>query len=200
VCIPTQGNVLINSAYVINTITGDSGKIDLPGVAYVARGIVRDDPASVSWDSDNQDWESDVTFWDQQTYSPTEDSVLICDPDSNQLLSYGTIDTINGQPMYAFVERQSMAANDNILRALVTRVVPRLSGEPGEVINIRVGGQAYFDQPIAWSDPVPFTIGHDVAADVQVEGRLISVRFEGTTDRVWKLHSYRLGIVDLGLF
>ena len=69
-----------------------------------------------------------------------------------------------------------------------------------KLINIRVGGQAYFDRPIQWSNPVPFTIGTDVAVDVQVEGRLISVRFEGTTSRAWKLHSYRLGIVDLGLF
>lgn len=200
VCIPTQGSSLLNLAYVINTQTGDSGKLDLPGVAYVARGIVRSAESGISWDSDAEAWDADITFWDQQTYSPTEDSILICDPDSNQLLSHGTTDTVNGQPLYAFVERQSLMMNENILRALVTRVVPRLSGQPGEVINIRVGGQSYFDQPISWSDPIPFVIGTNVGVDLQVEGRLISIRFEGTTSRVWRLHSYRLGVVDLGLY
>jgi hypothetical protein len=82
----------------------------------------------------------------------------------------------------------------------VTRVLPRLEGTTGEVVNIRCGGQAYFAQPITWSDPVPFTIGEDVGVDVQTEGRLISVRFEGATNRQWILHSYKLEVVDLGLF
>lgn len=199
VCIPTQGNALLNRAYMINTTTSDSGKLDLPGVAFVARGIVSvADP--VSWDADPDSWDSDITFWEQQTYSPTEDGILLCDPDQNHLFSHGTTDGADGQPMYAFAERQSLPINDNIQRALVTRLIPRLQGAPGEVIQIRVGGQAYFDQPINWSDPQDFTIGASVGVDVQVEGRMISVRFEATTDRAWTLHSYKLEVVDLGLF
>lgn len=200
VCIPTQGQPYLNRAYVINVLTGDCGIIELPLVAFVARGIVAQGSANISWDSDPEAWDSDNTFWDQQTYSPTEDSILICDVDDNKLWSHGTTDTADGQPLAAFVERQSLPINDNINRALVTRLVPRLDGEPGETINIRVGGQAYFNQPINWSDPQPFVIGTDVGVNVQVEGRLISVRFEAVTNRVWKLHSYKMEVVDLGLF
>ena len=151
-------------------------------------------PRLIAWDSDPASWDTDITFWDQQTYSPTEDSILICDADDNKLWSATARSTpSDGQPMYAFVERQSLPINDNILRALTLRVMPRLEGEPGEVINIRVGGQAYFNQPITWSDPQPFVIGQDVGVNVQTEGRLISIRFEGTTNRVWKLHSYKIG-------
>ena len=200
VCIPTQGQPYLNRAYVINVLTGDCGVLDLPLVTYVARGIVQQGAGMTTWDTDPAAWDTDVTFWDQQTYSPTEDSILICDADDNKLWAHGTIDTIDGQPMYAFVERQSLPINDNILRALTLRVLPRLEGEPGEIINIRVGGQAYFNQPITWSDPQPFVIGQDVGVNVQTEGRLISVRFEGTTARVWKLHSYKMEVVDLGLF
>jgi hypothetical protein len=200
VCIATQGQTWLNRAYVINTITGDVGKLDMPGVAFVARGIVAATVGGNSWDSDSNSWDSDITFWDQQSYSPTEDSLLLCDPDANKLWNHGLTDTIDGQPMPAFCERLSLPINNNILRALVTRVVPRLEGEPGEVINVRVGGQAYFNQPITWSDQLPFTIGASVGVECQIEGRLISVRFEGLTNKVWKLHSYRLGVVDLGLF
>lgn len=199
VAIPTQGSPLLNKAWVINTLTEDCGEIELPNVAFVARGIVT---ASVgnSWDARTSTWDSDNTFWDQQSYSPTEDSILLCDPDDNKLWNHGLEDTANGQPVHAYCERQSLPVQDAILRALVTRVVPRLDGQAGETINIRVGSQAYFGQAITWSDPQPFVLGQSVAVDVQVEGRLISVRFEATTDRVWKLHSYRLGVVDLGLY
>ena len=104
------------------------------------------------------------------------------------------------QDVHAFAERLSLPTNDNILHALVTRVVPRLSGSPGDVIMISVGGQDFFDQAIRWSPPQPFIIGQSVAVDVQVEGRLISIRFEGTTPRKWTIFSYKLGVVDLGLY
>lgn len=199
VAIPTQGQTWLNKAYVINTTTEDVGEIELPGVSFVARGIVTAATGN-SWDADSQAWDLDTTFWDQQSYSPTEDSILLCDHDDNKLWNHGFEDTAAGQPIHAYVERQSLPVQNAMLRALVTRVVPRLDGAQGETINVRVGGQAYFGQPIAWSDPMPFVIGQDVGVDVQVEGRLISVRFEGTTDRVWRLHSYRLVVVDLGLY
>jgi hypothetical protein len=200
VCIATQGSTYLNKAYVINTITTDCGVIDLPGVAFVARGIVNASAVGASWDADPNSWDSDNTFWDQQTFSPTEDSILLCDPDANKLWAYGLTDEIDGQPMSAYVERLSLPIHENILRALVTRVVPRIDGEPGEVINVRVGGQAYFNQPITWSAPLPFTIGSSVGVECMTEGRLISVRFEASTLRQWTIHSYRLGVVDLGLY
>jgi hypothetical protein len=200
VAIATSGNVWLNKAYVINTTTEDIGVIDLPGVAYVARGIVTATAAGNSWDAQATTWDQDIRFWDQQSYSPTEDSILLCDTDANKLWNHGIDDAIDGQPMPSFVERQSLPINSNVTRAMVTRLVPRVEGEPGETINIRVGGQAYFGQPVTWSDPQPFVIGQDVGVDVQVEGRLISVRFDALTMRKWKLHSYRLGVVDLGLY
>jgi hypothetical protein len=202
VAIPETGESHLTKAYVINVLTNDVGIRELPQIDYLARGIVNLNEAAISWDSDVTPvaWDMDVGAWDQQNYSPTEDSVLMCSTVDNALWSTDTTDTADGQPIFAFLERQSLPINDNILRALVTRVLPRLEGTPGEVVNIRCGGQAYFAQPITWSDPVPFTIGEDVGVDVQTEGRLISVRFEGATSRQWILHSYKLEVVDLGLF
>jgi hypothetical protein len=200
VSIPTDGQPYLNKAYVVNIITEDIGIRELPLVAYVARGIVNIGQEDVSWEADDQPWDSDITFWDQANYSPTEDSILMCDQDSNALWDADYTDDNDGSAVDAFVERQSMPVGDNILRAMITRVVPRLDGEPGETVNIRVGGQAYFGQPISWSDPLPFVIGQDVGVDCQVEGRLMSIRFEGSTMRKWKVHSYKIGFVDLGMY
>ena len=200
ICVATQGSPYLNKAWVINTLTGDAGERDLPLVAHVARGLVDANPPDLQWDTDSQDWDQDVTFWDQQAYSPNNDSFVMADVDSVQLWAVDQADTANGQPISAYCERLSLPINDNILRALVTAVVPRLEGEPGEVISIRVGGQAFFSQPITWSDPLPFVIGVDVAVQCLVEGRLISVRFEGKTARQWRIYSYKLAVVDLGLY
>jgi len=202
VAIPETGQSHLSKAYVINVLTNDVGVRELPQVDYLARGIVNISEANISWNGDTTavPWDMDVGAWDQQNYSPTEDSVIMCSTVDNALWSTDTSDTANGAPVFAYLERQSLPINNNIMRALVTRVLPRLDGTPGEVIYIRCGGQAYFGQPIAWSDPVPFVIGQDVGANVQVEGRLISVRFEGSTNRQWILHSYKLEVVDLGIF
>jgi len=201
VCIPTQGNSYLNKAYVINVLTGDVGIRDLPLVAYVARGVVNPVVGtSTTWDSDTASWNSDTTFWEQQTYSPTEDSLLMCDKDSNKLWNVDITNTADGQPLYARIERQSLPTNDNILHAFITRLIPRISGSVGDTLYISVGGQNAFDTPITWYPAQPFVIGTDVAVPVQVDGRLISVKFEGTTNNVWMIHSYKLEIVDQGLY
>jgi len=200
VCIPVQGYHGLTRAYIINTITGDVGIRDLPGVAYVARGIVNYGSDSISWDSDPESWDSDVTFWSQQNYDPTEDNLLMCDNIGNKLLAVDVTDLNEGANIFAFAERQSMPLGDNVIRALVSRVVPRVEGMPGDTLFIRTGGQAYFGDPINWSPAVPFVIGQDIGVNVLTEGRLISVRFEGATERQWKVHSYRVAFVELGLY
>jgi len=198
--IPVQGGNGLTRAYVINTLTGSVGIRDLPGIAYVGRGIVNYGVGSMAWDSDNESWDSDVTFWSQQNYDPTEDSLLMCDEKVNKLWAVDVSDLNDGAKVSAFVGRDSMPLGEKVLRALVTRVVPRVEGQAGDTLYIRTGGQAYFDEPIEWSNPVPFLIGTDVGVNVLTEGRLISVRFEGATDRQWKVHSYRIAYVDLGLY
>ena len=200
VSIPVQGGQGLTRAYVINTKTGAVGIRDLPSVAHVARGVVNAGAGSISWDSDPASWDSDITFWSQQTYDPTEDSLMMCAPVVNQLYAVDASDLNDGAVISAYVERASMPLGDSVMRGLITRIVPRIEGQVGDVLQIRTGGQAYFDQPITWSDPVDFVIGQDVAANVLTEGRLLTVRFSGDTERQWKIHSYRVGFVDLGLF
>jgi len=200
VCIPTQGQTALNRAYVINALTGDVGERELPLVDFVAKGIVTAGIATVSWDSDAEAWDADITTWDQQTYSPTDDSLLMCDQGDNALWGVDTSDLNDGVPVSAFVERQAIPIGNKVLRGLVTRVIPRLEGGAGDVIKIRVGGQAYFGQPVAWSEPMDFVIGTTVGVACQVEGRMMAIRFESDTQRAWTLHSYKLNTVDLGLY
>lgn len=198
VCIPEQGNEWLNKAYVIDLTSGDVGIRLLPQVASVCRGIVSGSASGNSWDADNASWDSDITFWDQQSYSPTQDSVLMVDSPRNHLYSVDTSDLADGEPVFAYVERLGAALLDFDAHKVVTELVPRIKGSPGDVLMITMGGQEWFDKPIAWGEPQEFVIGTDFKVNDIVEGRLLSVRFEGTTAGAWTLFQYSVKTEQMG--
>ena len=198
--IPTQGQTWCDQAVIVNTDTEDCGLRLLPTVAFVARGLINKGVVGISWASDTNPWNTDITAWNQQNFDPTSDSALMCDAGDVKLWQVDGTDSENGAPVSAFVERQSLPLQNPLLRNIVLRVVPRIEGEVGEVIYIRVGGQPNFGTPVTWSPSEPFVIGTTVACNFQTEGRLISVRFQGSTMRTWKIHSYRIESVEQGLY
>lgn len=199
VCIPEAGHGWLSKAYIMDMATGDWGNRVLPDVASVCRGIVADTGIANNWDADNASWDSDITFWDQQTFSPTQDSMLMVDSVNSQLLSVDSIDTANGAPIYAYVEKLgAVLAGQDFGHQVVTGIRPRIEGMPGDVLTITIGGQPWFDTPITWGSPQPFVIGTDTFVSDIVEGRLLSLRVEGTTAAVWKLYSYAVKTAPMG--
>jgi hypothetical protein len=199
VSIPEGNSDWLTKTYIIDTEVGTIGVRDVPNLSYIARGVVKPN-VDISWDSDSKGWDVDSTFWNQQTYSATEDSLLFVSALDSKLYSLASTMTADGQPMYSMLERVGMNIGDFTQRKIITKIIPRLEGGEGETIYIRVGGQSLFNQPVEWTDPIPFVIGTDLAIDVIVDGRLVSVRFEGTTNAVWKLHQYTVQWVDQGLY
>jgi len=200
ICIPTQGSISLDKAYVINTKTNEVGIRDLPNILYVGRGLVDQDLFSTLWSTDSQAWELDLTFWNQQSFNPTADSLLMCAFTSSDLWSVDTSDENDGVAVSAYVERESLPITVSNNNTLVTRIIPDIRGFTGDTINVKVGTQSFFGQDISWEPETPFVIGTDNYIDVQTEGRLFSIRFEATTSRRWNIHGYRLQTVETGLF
>lgn len=201
VCIPETGHSWLSKAYILDTQAGDWGIRVLPDVAHVARGIVADTGIANNWDADNESWDSDTTFWDQQTYSPTQDSMLMADAVHSKLLSVDSIETANGAPVYAWVEKLGAIINaDGFGHQVVTAVIPRIEGMEGEVLQITLGGQPWFDRPITWGVTQEYIIGTDHQVNDIVEGRLLALRIEGTTQGVWRLYSYSIKTATMGEF
>ena len=200
ICIPEQGNELLTKAYIINLKTGDIGIRVLPQIAHVERGIVTADEADIAWDDDPQAWDQDTTAWDQATYSVTADSFLAADYENSRLLSIDTLDSNAGEDVVAFFVRTGMDLGDWTKQKFVNAVYPRITGETGETINIRVGYQNIFDEPITWSDQIPYVIGDDVYVPCQVTGRYISIRFESVGGKRWQLHKYTLKYSTEGIY
>jgi hypothetical protein len=121
------------------------------------------------------------------------------DPVGQNLYAVGG-DTADGQPIFAYAEKISAEVGDPFKHKLVTRLIPRVEGSPGDVLQFRMGGQDFFGQPVRWNAPVDFTIGTSVAVSDIVEGRLISFRVEATTAKPWILHSHTLHVVEQAEF
>jgi hypothetical protein len=200
VCFAETGNTWLSKAYVIDAIDDNVGVRTLPQVASVNRGIVNPTDVLGTWDDSPEIWDDALGAWSQTLFSPNSDSLLMTDPELQNLYAVGVGDTANGQPIFAYVEKTSAEIGDPYMRKLITRLVPRVEGQPGDVLKFRMGGQAFFGQPVQWNSPVDFVIGTDVAVSDIVEGRLISFRCEGTTDKPWTLHSHTIHVVEQGNF
>lgn len=198
VCIPEANQSWLTKAYVIDVKSGDVGVRSLPNVASVAHGVVASVGSGNSWNADPNPWSTDVTFWDQQSYDPSQDSLLMVDAVNARLYNIDTIGTADGAPVHAYIERLGGMLGDFVKHKVMTALVPRIEGEPGDLLTITLGGQPWFDQPITWGEPQPFVIGTDVGVTDIVEGRLLSVRIEGTTPSVWRLYKYSVKAVEQG--
>jgi hypothetical protein len=187
----------LDTVYLINAIDGAVGVADLPQANSLVRGVVEQGGAG-SWTGDDEAWDLDASFWNQRSYSPTDDSALICAP--GHLWIIGVSQTQNGQPVHAYVERTGLPIGEFTDHKLFTQLVPRIDGQPGEVLTITMGGQNFFDGPVTWGTPQPFTIGTSVAVMDIVEGRMFCMKVEGTTQNQWRMHRYSLRWASRGLY
>lgn len=201
VCICEQGHAWLNKAYIVDFVTGDIGVRLLPEVASVVRGIVAGTGTGNSWNSDNASWDSDITFWDQQSYSPTQDSLLMVQNNPvGHLFSVDTTDLADGALVTAYVEKLGAMVGDPSSRHVVTGITPRIEGNPGDTLQITLGGQAWFDSPVLWGTTQNYVIGTDHQVNDIVEGRLLSVRIQGTTPAVWRIYGYSVKTAPMGEF
>lgn len=199
VCIPTTGHTLLNRAYLINALTGDIGVMSLPDCSFIARGLVHGDP-SETWSGDSGTWDSDVSTWDQQPFVPSEDSLLLLAPGVPAMFNWAVADTADGNPVTAYVERQAFQVDDSSMRYMAVRIVARIDGLVGETLTVSLGGHDAFGQSIAWQELDTWVIGQTQWLDCQVDSRFFAVRFQGTTTRKWRLHSFRVKLVQKGEF
>jgi hypothetical protein len=198
VAIPEAGQQWLTKAYVIDVTNGDVGIRTLPNIASLAHGVVAQIGAAHNWDNATTTWDEDTTFWDQQTYDPTQDSLLMFDAVNSHLYNTDTIGTADGAPVHAYVERLGGPVGDFEAHKVMTGIYPRIEGQPGQVLTITLGGQPWFNFPITWGDPQEFVIGTDTFVSDIVEGRLLSVRFEGTTDNIWRVYRYAVKVAQQG--
>jgi hypothetical protein len=141
-----------------------------------------------SWSQDDDPWDSDLTAWNGPDYTPDTVRVIMASSDV-KLHMLDASASFDGVIPAAYLERRGIDFGEPEYRKLITGIRPRIYGNNGETVVIKVG---YSDDPYA--DPTytshTFTIGEDYKVDTMVSGRYMAIRFETGTAYQWRLDSF----------
>ncbi|MFQ5741997.1 MAG: hypothetical protein ACE5HV_00230 [Acidobacteriota bacterium] len=204
-CFPETGSVLPTLALVWNRRDNTIGVRQLQSFDFIASAVVDVPGTDQSWDADTASWDSDTTQWGSREFNPQSIGLLACDATNTKLFKLDDTNQFNGAAMTAFLEREGLALigvdrqgnpkSDVSRRKLLTRIWIKGEGDPFEV---RAGSQEELGGAITFQAAKTFTPGVDRYLDFVVNGPLLAVRFQSSTNVAWQLHGYDLDIQVLG--
>ncbi len=201
ICFPETGETVPNIALVWDTNTDSWGVRDLyPATTYVGRGIVPDTAAIIDWDGDSQAWDLDSTAWNQSAFNPTHDGLIAADEAGLQLIHLDEGDLrFDGTPVEGFIGKESMIIDKAGNEKLITAVWPKIEAGSPVVLQVRVGVQQTYGQPIQWGTVQEYDPQVDTKVDVLAVGRLISVQFGSTSSARWRLKGFAVEVAEAGM-
>ena len=167
---------------------------DLPGTYYTTAGVI--DPNAVLssdiWDNGTGSWNTDVTPWNDTSYNPAKQKIIMVSPTNTALYLVDETSLFDTSSFTAILEKTGIDFEDRRGIKYLNAVQPHIEGN-GE-IDVYVGAQMWQDQGIEWKGPYTFTIGEDFKVDCRISGRLLSIRFEGDSESSWTLNGYSLEV------
>lgn len=89
--------------------------------------------------------------------------------------------------MVAYATRAGVDLDDMDYRKTLTGAVPRVKGNPGQLLKFTFGGQASDNAPIELLPPVNYAIGIDDRLDFFMDARLLSMEVKSEDGAPWAL-------------
>lgn len=198
VCYPQIGSLYCDRALVYNWVDRTISFRTLPNVNHAANGPV-DNSLGGTWDQDNDAWDSDLTAWNGPDYTP--DSVRVIMASQNQkLYMLDASASFDGERPAAYLERRGLPLGGDEFRTLITALLPRISGNLGETVIVKIGGadDPYVDP--TYTATMVYTIGSTYQLDGFADFRYSAIRFESGSAYQWKLDSYSIDGQPAGRF
>jgi hypothetical protein len=161
---------------------------DLPGVNYIAKGLVNPALANTWTANGSLTWQS-VTFkWSERSFNPAIDSLLMCGTNDTLFYLADSGITFNGTAFETRLERRGLHSGRTDAVKAVSAVYPRIEGTGS--VNISVGSEIQPFQGVSYSDPVAFEIGIDHKVDCRVRGRFIAIKIESASATQFNLSGF----------
>lgn len=218
ICYPSSSTTC-DSVWVWNYAEDSWAQRDLPNLSHVAYGVADSSAedaweesrgswstntqrwlsSSLSWEPSDVAWSSDNNPWDYRTYDAQLVNLVFARPSTAALYIGDSTNQNGGTDMTSYIERTGLALigpgkTDLYSRKQVRAVYPHIEGTNGGQINVYVGYQNAIDGDVTWSSAKVYTIGASYKVDFNVDGRLIAVKFESTSNIEWRLHGYQMDI------
>lgn len=171
---------------------------DIPNLNHANFGSV-DNGLDGNWEQDPAPWSADLTLWDGPDFTPSTARVMMAS-NNQKLYLLDSSASFDGVIPQAHLERRGLSFDQPEAIKLIRGIRPRVVGNTGETIKIRVGGQDDpWGEPV-WSPVMTHMIGSTVANDCFVSGRYIAIRIETGTAYQWRLDSYDVDVEAAGMW
>jgi len=196
VAYPSIGATWCDGALVYNYVDKTVTFRSLPNVTHASYGPV-DNSLSGNWSQDGASWDSDLTAWNGPDYTPDTARVMMASADSKLYLLDASA-SFDGALPSAYLERTGLSFDAPDRMKLITSILPRITGNRGGTVRMRVGWADAPDVDPTWLDPFDFTIGETLTCDPYLAGRYLAIRFETGTAFSWRLDALDLFVEDAG--
>lgn len=198
VAYPSIGATYCDTALVFNYVDNTVSFRSLPNVTHAAYGPV-DNSLSGNWAQDDAPWESDLTAWNGPDFTPDTARVMMGSANS-KLYLLDASSSFDGALPSAYLERTGLSFDAPDRMKLLTGIVPRITGNLGGTVRVRVGAADAPGGVPEWIAEAEYVIGETVRIDVMAEGRYLAIRFESGTAYSWRLSGFDIFVEDAGEF
>jgi hypothetical protein len=196
ICYPSIGATWCDTALVYNYVDKTVSFRTLPNVTHAAYGPV-DNSLAGAWSQDSAPWDSDLTAWNGPDYTPDTARVMMGSADSKLYLLDASA-SFDGALPAAYLERIGLSFDAPERIKMITRILPRITGNVGGTVLMRLGWSANPGDAPMWNTAISYTIGQTVWLDDFVSGRYLAIRFETGTAFSWRLDGLDIFVEDAG--
>lgn len=197
VAYPEIGQASCTQALVYNYVDKTVSFRSLPNVNHAACGPV-DNSLAGNWNQDSAPWDTDLTAWNGPDYTPDSVRVLMGTVNSKLFLLDSSA-SFDGAIPDAYLERRGLSFDAPDRIKLVTGVRPRIVGNKGGTVIVKVAGMEMPDDEPVWETST-YTIGETLQCDVMASGRFVAIRFETGTAFSWRMDSFDAFATDAGAY
>jgi len=192
-CVPENGSVYPNTAYIFNYIDQTWGIQKLPdNMAHASYG--RKSVPPVTWANVTDTWASSTSTWSGSGTPPLSDRIIAVDNSDSSLIDIDPVGTTIGNTV-SFVERTNMPLEGVVGVVTITRAYPRITGAP---VNIKIGAHEYPGSNITWSNVVTYDPAVDRKIDLRITGKLIAWRVDSIGSGLFNMSGLDLEYADAG--
>lgn len=196
VAYPPIGDDSCTRALVYNYVDKTVSFRSLPRVTHAAYGPV-DNSLAGNWNQDGDGWDTDLTAWNGPDYTPDTARVMMGTVES-KLFLLDAASSFDGALPDAYLERLGLSFDAPERFKLITGIRPRISGNRGGTVIVKVGAAELPDDEPVWIDTLTFTIGETVKLDCYCAGRYLAIRFETGSAFSWRLDGFACEVIDSG--
>lgn len=196
--IPTIGAAAPDVAIVWSYRDGTISFREIGAATAATQAAVSLQPGG-TWANETGPWTEQTGPWSELVASFATTDLFIAD-EAGELYMMDAAFDVSTDVRASRLERTGIDFGEPDRRKLIRGIRPRIEGTPGSVVDFWVGYEEEIGDGVAWSGPLPFTVGVDLKVDCTVSGRYLAIRMESSAPASWRLRSLGVDLVRQGLY